>query len=166
MIISVQKFLHYFLRNKFVFHVDYDVLKYMINKHQLSGRIARRVLLLQAFNFTVEVRLDKNHANAYHHSRLNEESESKPIDDSFSDAQLFYIDMIPYEYSKTIEYLQTYFNDKQKSRLVFKAMPYTIIVDTLYKQEKYGVLRRCVTSSKIPLLLKVFYDNMVEGHFT
>jgi hypothetical protein len=40
MIFSVQKFRHYLLRYKFTFHVDHDALKYMINKPQLSGRVA------------------------------------------------------------------------------------------------------------------------------
>jgi hypothetical protein len=46
MIFSIQKFRHYHLGNKFVFHVDHDALRYMIDKPQLSGRIARWVLLL------------------------------------------------------------------------------------------------------------------------
>jgi hypothetical protein len=37
MIFFVQKFRHYLLGNKFVFYVDHDALKYMINKLQLSG---------------------------------------------------------------------------------------------------------------------------------
>ena len=139
MIFSIQKFCHYLLGNKFVFYVDHNALKYMINKPQLSGRIARWVLLLQDFNFTVEVRPSKSHANADHLSRLNEESKSEPIDDSFPDAQLFYIDVIPREYAEIIEYLQHNkfppdYNDKQKRRIAFKAMPYTIIGDTLYKK--------------------------------
>ena len=105
MIFSVQKFRHCLLGNKFVFHVDHDALKYMINKSQLSGRIARWVLLLQEFNFTIEVRPGKSHANIDHLSRLNDESRSESIDDLFSDVQLFYIDVIPQKYAKIIEYL-------------------------------------------------------------
>ena len=41
MVYSVQKFRHYLLGYPFVFHVDHDALKYVINKPQLSGRIAR-----------------------------------------------------------------------------------------------------------------------------
>ena len=44
-------------------------------------------------------------------------------------------------------------------------MPYTIIADTLYKKEKNGILRRCVTSSEIPLILKECHDNRAGGHF-
>ena len=136
----------------------------------MSGRIARWVLLLQEFNFTVEVRPSKSHANA-DKSRLNEESESEPIDDSFPDAQLFYIDVIPREYVEIFEYLQYNkfppdYNDKQKCRIAFKAKSYTIIGDTLYKKWKDDVLRRCVTSSEIPLILKECHNNMAGGHFT
>jgi hypothetical protein len=53
MIFFVQKFCHYLLGYEFTFYVDHDALKYMINKPQLSGKIARWVLLLQEFNFTI-----------------------------------------------------------------------------------------------------------------
>ena len=43
---SIQKHRHYLLGYKFTFHIDHDALKYMVNKPQLSGRIARWVLLL------------------------------------------------------------------------------------------------------------------------
>ena len=61
---SVQKYRHYLLGYKFTFHIDHDALKYMVNKPQLSGRIARWVLLLQEFDFDVDVRPGKKHANA------------------------------------------------------------------------------------------------------
>lgn len=86
MIFSVHKSRHYLLGIKLIFHVDHDALKYMVNKPQLSGRIARWILLLQEFNFIVEVRRGKSHANVDHLSRPNDESGSEPIDDSFPDA--------------------------------------------------------------------------------
>ena len=169
-IFSVQKFRHYLLGNKVIIHVDHDALKYMVNKPQLSGRMARWVLLLQEFDFTVEVRPSKSHANADHLSRLNDKLGNEPIDDSIPDAQLFFIDIIPPEYAEIINYLQSNtfpegYNDKQKQRLAYKAGPYTIIANTLYKQGKDGVLRRCVTSSEIPQTLKECHDNPAGGHF-
>ena len=70
-IFAVQKFQHYLLDYPFTFYVDHDALKYLINKPDLSGRLARWVLLLLEFNFTVVVRLGKSHGNADHLSRLN-----------------------------------------------------------------------------------------------
>jgi hypothetical protein len=95
MVYSVKKYRHYLLGYKFTFHVDHDVLKYMINKPQLSGRIARWILLLQEFNFTINVRPCKTHANAKFLSRISEEVNQESIDDNFPDAQLFNVDVIP-----------------------------------------------------------------------
>ena len=44
-------------------------------------------------------------------------------------------------------------------------MPYNIIAYTLYKKSKDDILRRCVTSLEIPLILKVCHDNVARGHF-
>ena len=107
MIFLVQKFRHYLLGYKFVFHVDHDALKCMINKLQLSGRIVRWVLLLQEFNFTIQVRLGKSHANADHLSRLSDTLDTEPIDDSFFDADLFFIEKISPKYAEIINYLHT-----------------------------------------------------------
>jgi hypothetical protein len=74
---------------KFTFHVDHDALKYMINKPQLSGRIARWILLLQEFNFTINVRPNKIHANADFLLQISEEINAESIDDNFLDARLF-----------------------------------------------------------------------------
>ena len=46
MIYLVQKYCHYLLGYNFVFHIDHDALKYMLNKSQLSGHVARWILLL------------------------------------------------------------------------------------------------------------------------
>jgi len=41
MIFAVKKFRHYLLGYPFTFYVDHDALKYLINKPDLSGRLAR-----------------------------------------------------------------------------------------------------------------------------
>ena len=73
------------------FSMSIRCTQYMINKPQLNGRIARWVLLLQEFNFTVEVRPGKSHANVDHLSRSNEESGSEAIGNSFPYARLIYL---------------------------------------------------------------------------
>ena len=40
MIFAIQKFRHYLLGYLFMFYVDHDALKYLINKPDLSGRLA------------------------------------------------------------------------------------------------------------------------------
>ena len=112
MIFSVQKFRHYLLRYKFTSHINHDALKYMINKPQLSGRVARWVLLLQEFDFTVNVRPGKSHQNADFLSRINDTINPESVDDSFPDAHIFSVkdgvdvmDIIPAEYADIIYYL-------------------------------------------------------------
>jgi hypothetical protein len=170
MIFSVQKFRHYLLGYKFTFHVDHDALKYMINKPQLSGQIARWVLLLQEFNFTIQVRPGKSHANADHLSRINLELGSEPINDDFPDAALFQVEVIPTEYADIIHFLSTGqfpidYSEKQKKILAYKVTPYTLIAETLYKRGKDEILRRCVNPSEIPLILEGCHSDICGGHF-
>jgi hypothetical protein len=89
-------------------------------------------LLLQEFDFTVNVRLGKKHANADFLSRMSEEVNPESIDASFPDAHLFNVEIIPAEYAIVLHYLSTStfpqdYNDKQKQRLAHKALPYTLI---------------------------------------
>ena len=80
-----------------------------------------------------------------------------------------FIDVIPLEYVEIVNYLQSNtfpkdYSVKQEQRLAFKAGPYTIIANTLYKQGKDDVLRKCVTSYEIPQILKDCYDNPVNAY--
>ena len=170
MVYSVQKYRHYLLGYKFTFHIDYDALKYMVNKLQFSGRIARWVLLLQEFDFDVDVRPGKKHANADFLSRLSKEVNPTSIDDSLPDAHLFNVDVIPVEYADVLYYLKNNtfpleYTDKQKQQLVYKMRLYTLIGDVLYKQGRDGILQRCINPSEVQLILKGCHDEVCGGHF-
>jgi len=150
--------------------VDHDALKYMISKPQLSGRIARWVLLLQEFNFDIQVRPGKHHTNADHLSRISNDLSIDPIDDNFPDAQLFQVDIVSFEYAEIIHYLLTgefpsEYSTKQKNRLIYKATPHTMIGEVLYKKGKDGILCRCINPSEIPLILEGCHDSSCGGHF-
>ena len=47
MIYALKKFGHYLLANKVIFHMDHQALLYMVKKSDVSGWMARWVLLLQ-----------------------------------------------------------------------------------------------------------------------
>ena len=66
---ACKKFRHYLLGYRIVFHTDHDSLKYLVNKPDLSGRIARWILLLQEFNYEVVVKSGKSNSNADYLSR-------------------------------------------------------------------------------------------------
>ena len=109
MIFAVQKFRHCLLGYPFFFYVNHDALKYLINKLELSGRLACWILLLQEFNFTVVVRPGESHGNANHISRLEPLSPSQlePLNDQLLDSTLFEVDVIHSEYADILTFLQT-----------------------------------------------------------
>ena len=68
-IYACKKFRHYLLGYRIVFHTDHDSFKYLVNKPDLSGRIARWILLLEEFNYEVIVKPGKVNGNADYLSR-------------------------------------------------------------------------------------------------
>ena len=52
--------------NLVVFFVDLMAIKYLLNKAELSGRLARWVLLLKEFDYTVEYKPGRMHLQTDH----------------------------------------------------------------------------------------------------
>ena len=101
----------------------------MVNKPQLSEQIAGWILLLQEFDFTVDVRRGRKHANVDFLSCLSKELNPMSIDDSVHDAYFFNVDIILAEYANVLHYLKTNtfpleHTDKQKQHLIYKICPY------------------------------------------
>lgn len=84
-IYACRKYRHYLLGYTTVFHTDHDALKYLVNKPDLSGRLARWILLLQEFTYTVVVKSGKLNSNADFLSRLRGREPEKDIPDEFPD---------------------------------------------------------------------------------
>ncbi|OAE32541.1 hypothetical protein AXG93_86s1000 [Marchantia polymorpha subsp. ruderalis] len=89
MVFAVKKFQHYLLGYKFVFHIDHYAVQHLVKKADLSGQIARWVLLLQEFTFTVQTRKGVHHENKDYLSRLWTQTEEAELADDFLDEQLF-----------------------------------------------------------------------------
>ena len=53
MVYACKKYRYYLLGYSTIFHTDHNALKYLANQVDLSGKIARWVLLLQEFDFEV-----------------------------------------------------------------------------------------------------------------
>ena len=142
-IYACKKFRHYLLGYRIIFHTDHDSLKYLVNKPDLSGRIARWILLLQEFTYEVVVKVGKANAKADYLSRQRgieavEDIQAK-FPDEFSDepdrkdAQVLHISgEEESEFSEIISYLvdRTYptgLSREEKSMFQNKVAPYTII---------------------------------------
>ena len=55
MVFVLQKYQNYLLDNPFIFYIDHQALKYLVNKPLHHGRIYRWILLFQEFKFEVVV---------------------------------------------------------------------------------------------------------------
>ncbi|KAL3680009.1 hypothetical protein R1sor_022965 [Riccia sorocarpa] len=93
MVYDVKKFKSYLQGNKFVFFVDHQALTYLVNKVHITGRIARWLLLLQEFDFTVIYKPGKINVLADQLSRIELGKEPEYEDDSFPDEHLLNIDL-------------------------------------------------------------------------
>ena len=77
---------------------------------------------------------------------LTNELEGDPVQDTFSNADLFVVDVIYEEYTNLIQYLTYHtffptFSNKMKIQSVHKSARYTLIGNVLYKKGKDEVLR-------------------------
>ncbi len=55
MVFTLHKFRYYLLGSKFVFYVDHIALVYLVNKPQVSGKIARLLLLFLEYDFKIYI---------------------------------------------------------------------------------------------------------------
>jgi len=61
MVYALHKFHHYLLGNKLIFYVDHMALLYLVQKPQVSRRIARWLLLFLEYDFSVICKPRKFH---------------------------------------------------------------------------------------------------------
>jgi len=55
------KFKHFLLKNEFVFYVNHMTFIYLVNKPQVSKRIAKCMLLFLEYEFTIVYKLGRTH---------------------------------------------------------------------------------------------------------
>ena len=87
--------------------VDHMAIKYLVNKAELSGRLARWVLLLQEFDYTVEYKPGRMHLQANHFSRLSKEVGISSVDYRFKNDNHFVVTANPDWYAGIVEFLTT-----------------------------------------------------------
>jgi hypothetical protein len=75
MVYVLHKFKFFLLENNFFFNVDHVALVYLVNKPQVSGRIARWLLLFLEYEFIIDFKLGITHVVADALSRLPNSSE-------------------------------------------------------------------------------------------
>ena len=62
LVYTLQKFRHYLLGGHFKMYIDHFMLKYLVNKPMLGGKICRQLLLFQEYDFKVIVKPERLNA--------------------------------------------------------------------------------------------------------
>jgi hypothetical protein len=91
MVYALQKFLHYLLGGHFKMFTDHSMLKYMVNKIVLGGRICRWLLLFQEYDFEIIVKPGRMNKGLDHLSRLEHGEDPTSLEDALPDPQLLTI---------------------------------------------------------------------------
>ncbi|CAM6094008.1 unnamed protein product [Calypogeia fissa] len=170
-IYACKKFRHYLLGYKVIFHTDHNSLKYMVNKPDLTSRIAHWVLLLQEFNYEVVVRLGKGHANADFFSRIDGETDTSDVDDTFPDEDVFNVRVgAETWYPVIIKFLTTArlpveMNAEKGAIFLRKAAPYVLIKGVLHKQGADGYVRRCLEKEETTTMMEALHEGEAGGHY-
>jgi hypothetical protein len=111
---------------------DQFVLKYLVNKPILAGRICRWLLLFQEYDFETIVKLGKLNARPGHLSRITNGEEPKKLEENFPDDNLFSIQIVDDYFSDIVGFLRTRMAPKdftvaQKKQLVVCTADYELI---------------------------------------
>ena len=186
-IYACKKFRHYLLGYEVIFHTDHDALKYLVNKPDLSGRLARWILLLQEFNYTVVVKSGKSNCNADYLSRQRgpESSTDLPADfpDEFpevpeaklpepeKDVPVYLVEgSDDSDFQGIIHYLQTgqypdLLNREEKSIFQHQVAPYCLIRGVLFRMGADDKLRRCLEVQYRRPVMRALHEGPAGGHF-
>ena len=78
-IYACKKFRHYLLGYDVVFHTDHDAIRHLVNKPDLSGRVARWIMLVQEFQYQIKVKPGLGNKNVDFLSRLEETAAKESI---------------------------------------------------------------------------------------
>ena len=165
-------------------------MKYLVNKPDLSGRIARWILLLQEFNYEVKVKTGKSNVNADYLSRQRGQKSVADISAEFPDEfpetrqnpevvkipdppslEVFHLSQESVsEFQDIIDYLvrSTYpeqMNREEKEIFQRKVTPYTLIRGVLFKLGADDILRRCLEPSERRKVIQALHAGSSGGHF-
>lgn len=88
-------------------YTDHSVLKYLVNKPVLGGRICRWLLLFQEYDFEVIVKMRRLNAGIDHLSRIETGKEPTNLEDGPPDAQLYAVCIADGHFEDIIHFLTT-----------------------------------------------------------
>jgi hypothetical protein len=168
---AINKFRHYITGYETFIHTDHYVIKFLMNKPITNGRITRWLLLLQEFNITIVDRPGKENLVADFLSRIHNNDENTPIDDSFPNKYLFVVSTNIMWFADIANYLAMgklpqHLSPRERQQIVKNNATYSWIGGDLFRTGPDMIFRRCVREYETYDILKTCHDSPYRGHFT
>jgi hypothetical protein len=107
MVYALQKFIHYLLGSHFKMYIDHSMLRYLVKKLVLGGRICRWLLLLQEYDFEVIVKPRKFNLGLDNLSCILLGEDAGNLDDNLPDVHLFEIKVVDDYFADIVHFLST-----------------------------------------------------------
>ena len=170
MIFSLQKSYHYLLSNPFIFYIDHQALKYLVNQLLHHVTIYRWLLLFIEFEFKFIVWLGHANIRPNHLSRVQTSKEPTSINDDLPNTHLLRVESVPDELKDIVQFIQDgraleELSEKRNKILAVRAVSYTLINGSLYKLGQNDILWRCVLPHEHQLIINESHAIVVGGHF-
>jgi hypothetical protein len=133
MVYALQKFHHYLVGGQFKMFKDHSMLKYLVKKIVLGGKICRWLLLFQEYDFEIIVKTPRMNKGPDHLSRLEHgEEPMTSLEDTLLDAQLVAVINIDDHFIEIVHFLSTRMAPSeyaipQKKQLVVRAVDFSLI---------------------------------------
>ena len=155
---SINKFCHYITGYKVFVHTDHSAIRFLMNKPITNGRVTPWLLLLQEFNITVIDRPGKENLVADFLSRIQHDSDTKPIDDTFSDERLFVVSVQTPWFVDIANYIATgkvphHLAPYEKCRIIVQSSNYSWVDNDLFHTSPDFIIRRCVREDEMTNIL-------------
>jgi hypothetical protein len=145
---------------------DHFMLKYLVNKPVLGGRICIWLLLFQVYDFEIIVKPWRMNKGPDHLSKLEHGEELTSLEDALPDAQLLANRKIDDHFAEIVQFLSIGMAPSEyiiphKKQLVVCVASFSLIARHLYNKGLDEILRRCVMEVEIPLILTEAHEGIV-----
>jgi hypothetical protein len=134
------------------------MLKYLVKKLVLGGRICIWLLLFLEYDFDIVVKLGRMNKGPDHLLRLEHGEEPTSLEDTLPDAYLLAIRKVDGHFIEIVQFMSIgitpyEYTIIQKKQLVVGTAEFSLIARHLYKMGPDEILRRCVMEAERPLIL-------------
>jgi hypothetical protein len=155
---AINKFHHYIRVYEVFVHTYHSAIGFLMNKPITNGRVTRWLLLLQEFNITVLDRPGKEKLVADFLSRIKNEDDDIPIDDSFPYEHFFSLSVNTPWFADMANYLATrklpsHLSPHEKRRIITQSVNYSWVGHELFHIVLDLIIRRCFREDEIPGIL-------------